>query len=206
VRYRVNENYFENLNPNSAYSLGLWWADGCIYHKNSKYIFDLSQNIQDKYIIEDIQKDMLSSHKLYIQKETVVRLQIQSKKIYNSLIEIGGKPNKSKIIRMPNIDRKLYPYFVLGYFDGDGTIYLDKSRNRYRSSFSSGSEKMLKDLHFVLKKDIKDLKGSIRKREKKNTKWFELNFSFNDTKRLKDYFYKNNELYLKRKKEIFDLV
>lgn len=58
-------------------------------------------------------------HKKY-QKE-IWKISITSNQLYNSLIKHGCIDRKSKIIRIPDIDKNLIRHFIRGYFDGDGS-------------------------------------------------------------------------------------
>ena len=50
------------------------------------------------------------------------KITLNSKKISNDLIDKGIIPNKSLILQPPSILPKFYKSFILGYFDGDGSI------------------------------------------------------------------------------------
>lgn len=50
------------------------------------------------------------------------KIVLNSKKMSNDLIDKGIVPNKSLVLKPPKINKKYYLPFILGYFDGDGTI------------------------------------------------------------------------------------
>lgn len=205
--------FFENMTRDSAYILGLWWADGCIYEKGYKHIFDLAQNIKDQYLIHRIANMMGYDGKLY-ESNGVIRLQIQSKDIVQFIKNIGGSQCKSKDKVFPFIDKKYLPDFIRGNFDGDGSIFREKSRlNRYRSQFCSGSKRFLEEVHKILKENKSDTGGYIKHYSKfrfnVDTEWYVLRFGYADTFYLKQYMYHectNDSLFLDRKKLIFDEV
>jgi len=68
----------------------------------------------------------------------------------DSLIKLGIVPNKSKILRLPDIDNFLFMDYLRGYFDGDGSFYTDKS-NILHAELVSGSELFLADINEKLK-------------------------------------------------------
>ena len=51
------------------------------------------------------------------------KLVLNSKKMSNDLIDKGIVPNKSLVLKKPNIPQQYYLPFILGYFDGDGSIH-----------------------------------------------------------------------------------
>jgi hypothetical protein len=53
----------------------------------------------------------------------------------NDLIDKGIVPNKSLILKPPSISKEYYLPFILGYFDGDGSISKLSQYNNYSISF-----------------------------------------------------------------------
>lgn len=131
----LNENYFENIDTDlKAYFLGFIMADGCITKtsKTNKYYNRLSINIskKDRIILEKFKeeieasydiKDYFPNNKTFGEYE-MSRIDINSKKICNDLIQYGICNNKTGFECLPNIKKSLLPSFVRGFLDGDGTI------------------------------------------------------------------------------------
>ncbi len=156
-----------------------------------------------------------SSHKISIWKrsgkwKTAYRLQIGSKGIFNDLLKLGLAPRKSKRIRLPFIPQEYFSHFVRGYFDGDGNVtictYKRKARNNklttiLQSGFISGSKKFLGDLQIKLRKIGGLLGGTLY-----YSKGYRLFFSVKDSLLLYNFMYDNvnNNLFLQRKKKIFE--
>lgn len=46
-------------------------------------------------------------------------------------------PNKSLDLKFPDISPLLYPHFIRGYFDGDGSIYINKQKHRITVTITS---------------------------------------------------------------------
>jgi intein/homing endonuclease len=63
-------------------------------------------------------------------------------------------------VLFPTLANNLYPYFVRGYFDGDGCVYVRK--NTISIKITSGSIDMLSQLNTKLEEEI-NIKGSITK-------------------------------------------
>lgn len=121
-----NLNYFEEINTlDKAYWLGFIYADGNI-SRNLDY-FDFKLGIKDKESVLKLAKDIgLESDRVKVKSDKIgrklVKLRIYSIKLVRDLLKFGVVPNKSKIIRFPELkNRKLDLVFLLGFFDGDGT-------------------------------------------------------------------------------------
>jgi hypothetical protein len=118
-----------------AYILGYWYADGCINHINNAHRFritskDKEQLFKFKNIISNYGKNSVFK-RTYIydldKKNRIPYLAINSKDIYNDIINIGGTERKSLKCKFPDIPEKYIRDFIRGYFDGDGSIWFTKS-------------------------------------------------------------------------------
>ena len=125
----INYDYFKVWSPNMAYILGLWWADGNIYHNNKNNVWNFSIKLKqdDAYLLQEILNEMESRHKIYKKKDNSCEISICCKEIYNDIKVLGGIEQKSLKLHFPNIPEKFLPHFIRGYFDGDGHMY--KSKN-----------------------------------------------------------------------------
>ena len=56
-------------------------------------------------------------------------LQICSCRMVQDLVRHGIVPNKSNILKRPNIDKEYYSHWIRGLFDGDGSVSLCKDGN-----------------------------------------------------------------------------
>ena len=206
MKYTCNDNFFNVIDvEDKAYWLGALYADGNISKRASKsgQIFLSSK---DKSWIEDFLNTIESSntprseyHKKY--DKVIWKAQITSTVMFEDLYAQGCVPNKSLVIRLPELPLTLMPHFVRGYFDGDGSVGSYKNTSAYdwkvlKSSICSGSKKFLEDLteHIPVKnKRITD-RGTV----------YMLQYSLNDTIALYNYMYKNATVSLNRKRQIFD--
>ena len=93
-------------------------------------------------------------HEVNQNNKALYLLRIGSHKIFNGLAKYGVHPRKSLTIELPEIPKRYIGNFVRGYFDGDGCIYLEKTKTKsikcMRSIFSSGSKKFLSELANLL--------------------------------------------------------
>lgn len=163
-RININHNFFQNWSPVMAYVLGFIFADGTIedVQKSSRTCY-ISITSKDLSILEKIRNVMQSHHqfykrlpqsitfsngKRYITSEEYV-FRIGSKLMYNDLLNLGLTPRKSLNILFPTIPPGYLSHFIRGYFDGDGCIYLIKSKYP-RIIFTSGSNQFLEGLSTTL--------------------------------------------------------
>jgi len=211
IKFKSNEDFFKNWNPIMAYVLGFLFADGNIENSpymRGKYIKAINT---DKKIIEKIKKYLDSEHKIQSIKDvnskikTKYILRIGSHKMYNSLENIGMTPNKSLTMKFPNIPKNLQRYFILGYFDGDGCVYIDNYKKtkgrRLLIAFTSGSKFFLESLSNILNEKL-----SLKQNKVYNShRSYQLRYSTHDSVKIFKLLYKKqtNDLYLKRKFDIF---
>jgi hypothetical protein len=223
-KYKVNDDYFKKWSHDMAYVLGFWFSDGNIYikpkgKKGGQYIFSISQNTKDRYILENISQKMKSNFPIYDGVtgggSIYSKLSIRSKQIIEDIIKLGGKERKSLDVKFPKIPKKYLPDFMRGLWDGDGTVYYGKSKdNKMKggASITLGSSEFIERLKEVLEFNIKNIKVCIytrrvfkgdkifnKTRTNSNT-YYTLSMSTNGARRLRDFMYlKNDELRLTRK-------
>jgi len=75
---------------------------------------------------------------------------------------LGIVPKKSLILQPPKIDKQFYLPFILGYFDGDGSIYYLNKSNIYGLSIE-GTKEMLNWINNLLQ-----ISSSLEKRYNDN--------------------------------------
>lgn len=201
----INENIFQNIdNENSAYILGLLFADGSI-RKNG---FEISLVEGDVELLENISmilygKKILSYIKSKLYKNTnymckgQYRLVVASDKIRDDLIKHGCVPAKTFKIKFPNLNDDVYSHFIRGYFDGDGSFIKSSTRNYLGVNITSNlmfCEGLCEYLKNRLNIDVKlsirygDV-GAVRIHKK------------NDVFKFIDFIYRDSTIYLNRKYE-----
>ena len=194
-KYHINQDYFKSWSHNMAYVLGLWFADGCIYGGK---MFDITLHNKDKYILKKVAEELSYESQLYDYVDRqAARINFSCVVIYNDIINLGGKENKSLDMDFPNIPKEYLSDFIRGYFDGDGCIMRLKG-GRINSVFTSGSKKFLDNLHQILKEEAGVEGGSY------DPFCVSLKFGKKDSIKIGNYMYKNNpELFLLRKQQKF---
>lgn len=208
-----NESYFEVIDSESkAYFLGFICADGCIINDDDRYRYklNLKLHIKDMHIIEDFIKEINGEMNVWVNsKRDMCEVSLSGKKIINDLIDKGIYPKKTFTVKYPIIDEKLERHFLRGYFDGDGCIRIntDKRDGSKRGDLRivGGSIDMLnkinEKMNFLFNTNINKLYGPTNK-DYKFIGWA----GMTDIEKIYNGFYSETNLFLKRKKFIFDEV
>lgn len=212
-RKNYNENYFENIDTeDKAYFLGLIYSDGCIINNQDDYRYKLTLKLHNK------DKDILLEFIKYVEGEMDVwfhgqremcEVSLSGKKIVNDLIDKGAHPKKTFNLNYPVLNENLERHFLRGYFDGDGCVRIntDKRDGSKRGDlrFVGGSVEMLKTIN----QRMSDLFGTNLNKlygpKNKNYKFIGW-AGMKDIERIYEGFYTDTNLFLNRKKIIFDSV
>jgi hypothetical protein len=213
IRKKFNEDYFEVIDtPEKAYFLGFIFADGCLIDNPKEYRYKLNIKIHTKD--EDILKKFISLLDSEVKiwrsnNRDICEIGFSSKKMINDLKNIGLHQNKTYTIDYPKIDEKIERHFLRGYFDGDGCIRInedkrDKSK-RGDLRIVGGSVKFIETLNERMGKlfgvNVNKLYGP------KNKQYRFIGWAgMSDIERIYDGFYSDTDLFLTRKKIIFDEV
>lgn len=211
-KHFFNERYFEKIDkPEKAYLLGFITADGCVYNGSNKTSFRFQMNLKesDSYVLDFLQKEIESDYKIQFKevafdksgkKSRSALLKINSTAFCKDLISLNVVPRKSmkESIPLKKIPKEFLRYFVLGYFDGDGSISYTKSSPHISIL---GSKKMCKQLNKIFVDNGIDQNVFFDR----NKKIFGLRINNTKNKiKLYNFLYKDHVFFLKRKKEIFD--
>ena len=140
--HQFDESFFETIDsPKKSYWLGWMYSDGIVQiNKNTRQktiTLELSQ--KDTDIMKDFKNDLKSNmslrlikHKGYtnskgkvVPKTENYRFSFTSEKMFNDLGKLGVIPRKSLTLKFPDekqVPDKFIEPFMLGYFEGDGSI------------------------------------------------------------------------------------
>lgn len=166
-KYCANYNIFEEIDSSEkAYWLGFLAADGCNYIRDKNASIILSIHQKDIEHLEKFKKfcETNAEIKMFLQnwgfsnKTPMCKIVLNSVKMSKDLINKGIIPNKSLELKKPNINEEYYKPFILGYFDGDGSIYKTTQGNNYNISIQ-GTKEILEWINDIL---------NIGKLEKRN--------------------------------------
>ena len=204
--HRKNPNnitYFDEINSHKkAYFLGLLFSDGYICSGNytSGKQMGIALQLQDKYILEELHKELNLNTKLSVYKNSV-KLVVTDVHLYNSLQKLGIKEDKShKDYILPPIKKKFLRSFLLGYFDGDGCI-----TNIYKTpkvEICCNSKIFLESVRKYL--EYCQISSKIHIIKKPKNPLYNLTISGKESrKRFTSLIYKKSPIYLLRKHEKF---
>lgn len=194
-----------------AYLLGFLFSDGCITKGNTVRISLVDKEIIDKLAIEFPFFNTGSFDFSIYHKNNKIQYSLvkQNSKLYQDLTNHGLIERKStensNLLILPNLKNELMNHFIRGYFDGNGSISIPKTRpNLRRIEICSSSKTFIE----TLKNYLESININCPYyREKQNTSsiLYVLEWIKNeDIIIFKDFLYKNSTISLKRKKEIFD--
>ncbi len=198
-----------------AYVLGFIVADGCIIKRKGRidsYVFNITS--KDKSILLKIREALDSDHPIGIkfnsQKLPYNQIQICDRKISRDLMNLGICPRKTYNLKPIKVSDKYFPDYVRGFFDGDGSVYIQKVNGtlQIKSSFIGVSLPFIKDFNRRLCEALNVAEKSIQVQiDKKGGRvaQYNIHFYIDDSKKLAKFMYSNNPiLYLKRKRDIFE--
>ena len=209
IKYKVNEKFFDKWNPEMAYVLGYWYADGSMYlSERGSYlnvtstdrdtIFKIKRWLNYQHIIRE-EKSIWSNRK----NRFVLR--IGNRRLYDSLLKLGLYPSKSLTIKLPYIPSEFLSHFARGYFDGDGCVFLEMAEGITRKRiikrlsviFTSGSQVFLKELCKTLGNMLKLKQTKVYKGRRS----YQLRYMTGDSMILFKFMYGccNRDAFLKRK-------
>jgi len=146
-------NFYEET-PKKYYWLGFIYADGGV---TNKYGLRVGLSIKDINHLKKLQKFVGINRKgkfyklsIYKNKYTSCNLSFGNKKLVKYLEKYSIIPRKTFNVFPKNIPEKFMKYWILGYFDGDGSIFQTK-RGDYIASIV-GNKKTLNFINEWVKK------------------------------------------------------
>jgi hypothetical protein len=195
--------------------IGFMLADGNITQikRNGKlsncYAIKIEIITADEYILKEFQ-NIIGSHN-HIHRTIRNRqnsilytsaINVQSTKMAHDLFRYGIIPNKTFKTYLSNqIPFKYMRDYIRGIFDGDGTVY--KYRKKYLRFAFYGTYKLMFDIREFLYNTVGLSKNAIITQKNENVSFIPY-AKKQDCYKFYHYIYDDANLYLKRKKQIFD--
>jgi len=223
---KVKDNYFDNISSEEqAYLLGFFIADGCItsnantYENNNRLQVSLKE--EDGYIVELFHSSICPDNKItisnykkgalnrqpvnsirwtskYMSELLTNKYNIQRNKTYHSDFKFPFNTIKKEYIR----------HFIRGFFDGDGHISYNDITKGFTLAFYGTSKPFLLQIGTLIE-ELFNVKMIIDCSEKRNVLLYCLRFNSNNKRKkfiteLTEWFYKDSNYYLIRKKKKFE--
>lgn len=156
-KYQCNEDTFEKIDtPECAYWLGFLAADGYLLDKREKYV-GLTLCAKDKEHIEKFKRFTDSTYPIHqyssngYSDEDYCRISIRSDKMWDDIVRYGVIPRKTNILKRPcGVPESLIRYFILGYYDGDGSIFVNHTRSPFYTISIVGTDEICDLINEVL--------------------------------------------------------
>lgn len=204
--------FLSGLNDISAYVLGIIMSDGCLSFDNHSKRFRITISMNEYEFIEKLRKMYTPTKKLYSYKarnalKTTYTFISSNKSDIEFLKSLGIYTRKSKILRFPKIEEKYERIVIKGIFDGDGSVYINKTVSNGKiykyinTSITTGSENFAEDILDILTKN--GINAHKVKDSRKKDCWYIKIYSKDAVKKFYEYLYEDSKLHLKRKYDLF---
>lgn len=159
--------YFSPMTTKSAYILGLMFADGCINRgKRGQWNVLFGNLVKQTVDLVSNELGLATSFRMIKGNKKFYTARISSQKLYSELEQLGCSQRKTFTIEKPNIANEFIPSFLLGFFDGDGSLSVNSSINSWKMSIGIASHKFtewyktwLKDHNIVYSEEIRKIKS-----------------------------------------------
>lgn len=143
-KYSCNEKFFKSITIENSYYAGFIAADGCIVTttKNNKALqIDIQQ--KDSYILKNLKRDIEYTGPIINKKRYRYNVKVENSSVLKiSSIDIcqdleqnfNIKSRKSLTLKPPkNLSLKQSLAYIIGYIDGDGSIFYSTYKRKYGS-------------------------------------------------------------------------
>ena len=215
TKYRYDKHTFDNIdNEYKAYWLGFLYADGYILskRKHSSKKMGLALSIKDEKHMRKFKNFMntdapIKIYENYTFNKKYCRLLFTGDYICNTLIDKGMLEHKSLILLFPSIHQvpeEFIRHFLRGYFDGDGSI-VKRSKKESSKAYTISLLGTKEFLSHIIKKY--NLKCKLEKKKGVETNNYYIRIhSINEVEKVLDYIYKDSNIYLDRKYNIYKKI
>ena len=168
-KYKFNESSFEELNSDSAYWLGVLFADGYINWNTFSSpqtvlsLKDFDHLVKFKDFLESDFTILKQIHRSRVKLDglhpVTYRININSSKIANDIKKYGFE------LELPTEELRFNRDFWRGVIDGDGSIYFSTDRNKYERINLSlvGSKNLLNCFSLFVQKHYPNTKAKVCK-------------------------------------------
>ena len=213
IRHTFDDSSFSNFTPENCYWAGFIAADGCI--NKTKTAVRVNLNIKDKLHLVKLLKFTKDENISITEGIRVISFNkkeytinhcyadINSVKIVKDLCDnFNIVPAKSFILEPPNkIPDHLIRDYIRGYFDGDGSIYWNKSHKTVTFNICSGSGNLLKWISNNIKDQVNYNFSEKALCLRKNGSIYYISQNYNSAKLILDWMYSSSttEIRLDRK-------
>ena len=218
-KFFVDETVFDKIdNQDSAYFLGLLYADGCNYEDCGVVKIDLIQ--QDLETLENFKKflNYNGTIKNYKSETKTIngqkyicqpycRLSFRSKTVSENLSKLGCTSNKTYNLMFPKEDivpNYLIKHFIRGYMDGDGGIsYWIDNKNTGHKKFNinfCGTSDIIINISKILSDKFNCCPAMFDRYEDRDNNNLQVGICGNNViRKILDWLYEDSNIKMRRK-------
>lgn len=159
-KYFYDKHFFDVIDTEEkSYWLGFFYADGYVCRTQTNTEVAIELQAKDIGHLRKLNKSMNGNVVPTIRKckrdgadfaYEVASIRFYSVDLFNWLNVNGCCERKTNKIVLPKLSNKLTWCFLRGFFDGDGCLVLNKSRNALKFDFCSSSLMILKQIRAFL--------------------------------------------------------
>ena len=212
-KYTHQYDFFENIDTEEkAYWLGFMFADGYIVDYSNKHgedKFGITLHSKDKETLKQFKKSLRSTNPITDVSSNgrqLHRILMSSQKTVDDLISHGCVKQKSLILKPPiGVPKKLTHHFIRGFFDGDGSIFWNKSEfEKHNTWFTPSFNICITSTKEMIEWIINQVGvGKISKEERRAKTWYYRQSGNDKVKQFCDYIYKDATIFMERKYQLY---
>jgi len=206
-KYDFDREFFKKIDSEEkAYWLGFLYADGTIVDDAVKLALqasDLDHLLEFRNTLKNDTKEPI-----YRNKPESYSLYFNSKEMVQDLENLGCFQRKTFRLSFPTasqVPHNLVHHFMRGYFDGDGCIYVNPKTTGTNMMVIIGTENFVDGYKSVLFDAINKNSDIKYRRHRKNIVSMFLGGNIQLSK-VYNFLYKDATVFLKRKKEKFNII
>lgn len=214
LKYSCDEEFFKEIdNETKAYWLGFILAEGWLSEQKDMRVTpsrvsrrmgielsttDIAHLVLFKTAVQSEAKISQRTRKGKTKGINLCCIRIGSAKFCENLAKHTGVGSKSRKIKMPSLPAELKRHLIRGFFDGEGSVYIQKRGRQRTVSITSNAESFLKEIAAEL-----DFPAKIY--PYKTTDCFKLSISKQALlAKFYNFLYRDASIYLPRKRLKFE--
>lgn len=211
--YTHTYDFFENIDTEEkAYWLGFMFADGFINDCSNRYgedKFGITLHAKDLQTLEDFKKSIKATNPITdvsYGKSSLRRILMSSQKTVDDLISHGCVKQKSLILEPPiGVPHQLIHHFIRGFFDGDGSIFYNKTTFSTHPTWETPSFSInITSTKSMIEWLIAEIGfGNIQKEDRREKTWYYIQGGNTKVKAFCDYIYKDATIFMERKYKLY---
>lgn len=196
-----------------AYLLGLILGDGCLSTQEGK-MERITIALKDEEFVENLRQIMCPDRKLYVNKakqeshSNSYAVITTNPEVISRFKDYGLTERKSLVVKYPLLDYGTQErHFIRGYFDANGSLFKNtvKGHLYWHISITTGSEKFARTLANTLQRYGLDATYHADSREGHNA-WYVKLYKQEHVKAFKEFIYRDANLLLPRKHNLFQMI